>query len=141
MCKIGKRKSERSACKHVLIKVEICDEFRENMKKDDPDRRCFCSEEFSDMKNWEDRIEHDSWYRRVTACSNYDQEDHKNWREDKKRCKKWGRKGGRCEKEEEWNKREVIAKYTEGANKEPYNIDPNGKLKLARHVLSGKAKK
>jgi hypothetical protein len=73
MCKIEKRKplSDRWGCDHVLIKVEICSYFREGMKKDDEDRRCSCSEEFCLMKDWEERIEHGSWYRRVRACSKY----------------------------------------------------------------------
>jgi hypothetical protein len=101
------------------------------MKKDDPDRHCFCSEEFYKKEDWESRIEHGSWYRRVTACRNYS----KNRRADNHTCKKWGHKGGPCGKKEDWNDYKAIAKYREGA-KEPYNIEPSFKLNLNR-VLSG----
>jgi hypothetical protein len=105
------------------------------MKEDDPDRRCSCSEEFCKKEEWKDRIEHGSWYRKVTQCSRYNQEDLKRWRASKDTCKKWGHKGGPCGQVEEWNKHKVIAKYREGA-KEPYNIEPGFKLKLAR-ALAG----
>jgi hypothetical protein len=134
MCKIEKRKplSDRWGCDHVLIKVEICDYFREDMKKDDEDRRCSCSEEFCKMEDWEERIEHGSWYRRVRACSKYSQEDPKKWRGDKDICKKWGHKGGPCGGKEPWNRECVISKYRKGA-KEPYNITPSSlKLRLAK---------
>lgn len=133
MCKIEKRKTDREECEHVLIKVEICNKFREKLKKNDPDRQYSCSEEFSDMKEWEDRIENGSWYRRITACSNYSQEDHKRWRLDKERCNKWGQgKGGPCEKKE-WNKHLVVTKY--------FDPNPSGKPKLKERFLKGKSSK
>ncbi|PMD22902.1 hypothetical protein NA56DRAFT_701989 [Hyaloscypha hepaticicola] len=106
--------------------VKLCDSFREVMKKDDPDRRCFISEEFCENDKFDERLEHGSWYRKVTACSRYDQEETMKWAESS-RCKKWGHKGGPCGGKGPWNDPKVIAKYREGA-KEPYNIDPSFKL-------------
>jgi hypothetical protein len=106
------------------------------MKKDDLDRRCYISKEFCERKDYDDRIAHGSWYRKVTACRNYRPEDIKKWAEPSY-CTDWGRKGGPCEKLQPWNGKKVVAKYREGA-KEPYNIEPSFKLKLCRVARSHK---